>query len=305
MGTSYHVKLLPTSQHTTPQSLEKAVADAIGEVDRAMSTYKQDSELSRLNRHPAGVPFPLSGPLREVFESALEVSRESGGAFDVTVGPLVNAWGFGPDTPEAAPTEAEVAALLDRVGFDKLELTPGGLVKARDDLYCDLSAIAKGYAVDRVALALDALGITRYMVEIGGEVRTRGLNADGVPWRIAIERPDSGFEREAQRIIGLEDISLATSGDYRIFEIGEDGVRRSHTIDPRTGAPVAHSLASASVLHADCARADAYATALMVLGPEDGMRFAEEHAIAALLLARRSDGTFEEYASPAFTRIYP
>lgn len=300
MGTVYTVKVVAQpGGDFSPVATEHAIRERLEEVNALMSTYDPDSQLSRFNRHDSDAPFAVDAPVAEVFAIALEVSRQSAGAFDITVGPLVNAWGFGPDPPAAPPDESAIEGLRARVGYQHLELTEDGrLRKHRPDLYCDLSAVAKGYAVDRVAGALDARGIAHYMVEVGGEVRARGVNERGVPWRIGIERPDPD-RRIVARVVPLRDMALATSGDYRNFRV-VDGVRQSHTIDPRTGRPVAHALASVSVFHPQCAWADAYATALMALGPDEGLAFALGHEIAALFFLHDGHDGFSEITTPAF-----
>ena len=304
MGTSYQVKVV---RGELPQArrgeLQEAIDAELDRVDRAMSTYREDSELSRFNRYAGTEPFELSEGTWEVFRAALEVSRLSGGALDVTVGPLVNAWGFGPGRdmePRAAPiSDDEIAMLRERIGYEKLELLddPEAVRKTRGDLYCDLSAVAKGYAVDRVAEALAGLGERDFMVEVGGEVRAHGANERGGPWRIGIERPQ--LTRGAvQRVVPLANAALATSGDYRNYrEIG--GERFSHVMDPRTGRPIRHRLVSVSVAHPSCMIADAWATALLVLGEDEGPETAARLDLAALFLVRDGDG-HQEVASPAF-----
>lgn len=303
MGTVYQVKVarrdLPEARRA---DLHAAIRGELDRVDALMSTYREDSELSRFNRHAETTPFPLSDATWEVLAAALEVSRLSGGALDVTVGPLVDAWGFGPGAERAAPSAAEVAAIRERVGYDKLDLleAPRAVRKTRSDVVCDLSAVAKGYAVDRVAEALEALGESDFMVEVGGEVRAAGLNDRGQIWRIGVERPQMA-RGAVQRIVPLDGAALATSGDYRNFrEI--DGERISHIMDPRTGRPVGHRLASVSVVHPRCAVADAWATALVVLGPEEGYETAAREDLAVLFLIREDDG-FRELATPAFDRL--
>lgn len=299
MGTEYHVTVAGLTAPEQAEAAQKAVEAALESVNAKMSTYLPDSELSRFNRHDSTEPFPVSPETAEVFRIALEVAALSGGAFDPTVGPLVNAWGFGPDNPAAPPSEAETAALQGRVGWQKVSVgADNTLCKTRGDVYCDLSAVAKGYAVDRAAAALEALGLTRHMVEVGGEVRARGTNPGGRPWRIGVERPRPDG-RAVQEVVALRDAALATSGDYRNFH-EVDGVRVSHTMDPRAGRPVTHSLASASVLHEYCAWADAFATALMVLGPEEGLAFAEKNGLAVSLMIREPDGAFTIRNTPAF-----
>ena len=306
MGTTFEVKvvasLLPEPRQ---QSVREAIRAQLQDIDRKMSTYRDASEISRLNRSRETTPRPLSRETFTVVAEALRISRMTGGAFDVTVGPLVNAWGFGPAPhPAALPTAAEIERLKLRSGWAKIELDPrtSTIRKQEPALSLDLSAIAKGYAVDRLSEVLAQMELTRHMVELGGEVRTSGRNAGGNPWRIAIEKPVSGG-RAFQRILPLENLAVATSGDYRNFHPAEGG-RRSHTIDPGTGRPVRQQLAAVSVVDASCMRADGYATALMVLGEDDGYRLAAEQNLAALFLVRTSEGSFREMETPAFQRLF-
>jgi thiamine biosynthesis lipoprotein len=308
MGTTWAVKVATDSLDGERRvALDRAIGDQLERVDSLMSHYRQDSEVSRFNAAGPGEPVEVSPETLEVVALAQEIAVMSGGAFDVTIAPLVDAWGFGPGpSPAAVPTDEAIAALLDRIGHDELVVDPARstLAKRRESVSLDLSAIAKGYAVDRVARALEAQGVERYLVEIGGELRARGQNRRGEPWRVAIEKPRGGDEGST-RVIGLESGSVATSGEYRNFRIVE-GRRVSHTIDPRTGRPVAHRLAAVSVVDTDCARADALATALNVLGPEDGWRLAVDHHLAALFqVASPSGDAFEDLATPAFEARFP
>ncbi len=301
LGTSFSVKISRMPEGIDPAWLKDQIDLKIDEIDRSMSTYRQDSELSSFNHSRITEWQPVSEALAKLVLEALEISHWSGGAFDVTVGPLVNLWGFGPDPKsQQTPPDAMIAAARERVGYDKLavRLQPPALAKRIPDLYVDLSAIAKGYAVDNVALHLEGLGIHDYMVEIGGELCLKGLSPRGGPWRIAIERPVAKV-REVEKILALTNISVATSGDYRnYFEI--EGRRFSHTIDPRTGRPITHRLASVTVLSHTTRHADALATALMVLGPEVGFARAEKENIKALFIVKNDDG-FVERPTSAFT----
>ena len=302
MGTTYNVKVVyhGTEAYWESQDITAVIEDALTRVNDRMSTYQSDSELSLFNASEETEPYTFSPMTVDVLDIALQVSRQSEGAFDITVGPLVNAYGFGPQGFEEVPTDAERTTLLERVGYLKLALdkTNDTLTKSQPDLYCDLSAVAKGYAVDAVAKALSDLGVEHAMIEVGGEVRTLGLTRLGRLWRIGIERPDPGI-KVLQRVMSLSDISLATSGDYRNFRM-VDGKRISHTIDPRNGKPIDHALASVSVLHESCAWADAYATALMVLGPEEGLAFAEEHDLDVLFIIHDGEDGFREVMTPGF-----
>ena len=307
MGTTFTVKVVSVQMgasrlNTVQNSVELTLAD----VDGKMSTYDPSSELSRFNRTTATDPFPMSADTIAVFRQALEMSAVTDGAFDITVAPLVDAWGFGPSvSPPVPPTGDEIARLRARVGYTKLEVNEVAATVRKTDpaLACDLSAIAKGYAVDRVADLLAAEGFERFLIEVGGEVRAAGTNERGEPWRIGIERPAPGAAA-LQRVVRLRNLALATSGDYRNFyEL--DGRRVSHTVDPRTGRPVTHRLASVSVLDPLCVWADGLATALEVLGPEAGYRVAMEQGWAALFVTREKDGTFSERMTPAFRELAP
>jgi thiamine biosynthesis lipoprotein len=300
MGTWYHIKLAAYPDGLTEDDLQRDADERLHEINRQMSTYLADSELSRFNRYAGEDWFEVSPELATVVTEAQRVAADSGGAFDVTVGPLVNLWNFGPDPqPERIPSDEEIAVARQRVDHRQVEarLDPPALRKFRPDIYVDLSAIAKGFAVDAIAELLDERGVGDYMVEIGGEVRTKGAKLDGQPWRIGIERPVS-TGRLLQRVVELGDDALATSGDYRNF-FDWQGQKFSHEIDPRTGRPVNHSLASVSVIAEDCMTADALATALIVLGPDQALQYAENHDVEVLLILRRGE-EFEEIATPGF-----
>ena len=311
MGTYYRVRAI--TEAADREAIQGFVEERLDAVDRAMSTYRDDSEISRFNRLAAGESFVFSEETWAVLELAWRVREESGGAFDPTVGPLVDAWGFGAPGRDLSPTppaDDHLTLLRQGVGAIELSSTDRRLLKLDAGAALDLSAVAKGWAVDRVSEDLTKAGYANHLVEIGGEVRTAGHSSTGGPWRIAIERPPaqsdpSGAEGPnetlplgLQRVLEFTDGALATSGDYRNYW-ERDGVRYSHTIDPRTGRPVEHALASPSVVHESCAIADAYATALMVLGPQEGLRWADENDIAALLLVYRED-SLEELPSAAF-----
>lgn len=294
-GTSWSVKLLAPA--VDDESAARAVQETLESIDAAMSTYRDDSTISRLNRAPVGAWIAMGPEFATVFEVAREVHEASDGAFDPTVGRLVRAWGFGrDDRPAAAP---DVASLLGSVGLEHLETRrdPPAIRRSHPDVELDLSAVAKGYAVDAVVAALADLGVTRCMVEIGGEVRTLGTGAGDRPWRIGVERPSAGA-RQPLRVVPLQDAAMATSGEYRnVYEL--DGRTVSHTIDPRTGHPVTHDLASVTVVAATCARADAWATALNVLGAEQGATRATSAGVEYLLYTG-ANGEFEEFSSPGF-----
>ena len=303
MGTTYTVKVVSGSHLESEQEQLAAIVQRVVDgVDQTMSTYIPDSEIERFNRHGTD-PCEASADMVVVIAEAQRVARLTSGAFDITVGALVNLWGFGPSGSAPPPDPATLQGLVAVTGFEQIEVNPetGILRKARADCRIDLSAIAKGFAVDRVAEALGERGFGRYMVEVGGEVRARGRKANGEVWRIGIERPDSAG-RAVHLALPLADLSLATSGDYRNFFI-RDGIRISHTIDPRTGFPISHNLASVSVIHASCMTADALATALEVLGPEEGVALAERQDIPALFLIREDEGTYREIRTRVWTAL--
>jgi thiamine biosynthesis lipoprotein len=303
MGTTYTVKVVPKGfDETAKEPLGQRVQRVLDGVDLAMSTYKTDSEIQKFNRSGTEI-FEASEDLVEVVAEAQRVARLTLGAFDITVGPLVDIWGFGPSGSEKAPDEQTLEELVALTGYEQVSVDVEARVlrKARSDCRIDLSAIAKGFAVDEVAGLLEAEGFVDFMVEVGGEVRCRGRNDTGAVWKIGIERPDHRG-RAIQLAIPLANLALATSGDYRNFVI-RDGRRISHTIDPRTGYPIAHNLASVSVIHASCMTADALATALEVLGPDEGLTLADRLEIPALFILRIGDNEFEEVQTRVWTAL--
>lgn len=300
-GTQYHIKVALTDDEGRLENLAGGITGVLEDVDAAMSTWREDSELSRFNRHEQkGEWFPVSDPLFEVLAEAQRVSRLSEGSFDITVGPVVNLWGFGPEArPDQVPPDDVLTQRMADTGYEKLELNAGDkAIRSDYPLYLDLSAIAKGYAVDAVARYLADAGVEAYLVEIGGEVNAHGRKPDGEVWRLAIEKPVSR-ERTVQQVVALENRAMATSGDYRNY-YEADGKRYSHTIDPATGHPISHRLASVSVITDDCMTADAMATALNVMGEERGYAFAVQHDIAAYFIYRAENG-FETKYTPAFS----
>lgn len=299
MGTGFSVKWVAADESQLAELRTEATA-LLAEINRQMSTYIPDSELSRLNRAEPGEPHEVPAELMFVLQEARRISDWTGGAFDVTVGPLVNLWGFGPDGRILhAPDDERIAQLKERIGYRFIHLLPEKHQVLKDgEQYVDLSAIAKGYGVDALARLLESRGINRYLVEIGGELRARGQKPNGEPWRLAIEAPVAGAQRTAQTIISLDQGAVATSGDYRNF-FEENGIRFSHTIDPRTGRPIRHRLASVTVIRPTCAEADALATALMVMGEEQGYNFAKQHNLAAFFISKHGDG-FTTRSTAAF-----
>lgn len=303
MGTTFNVKLYPKPEQLQNNNLFELVNDELIRINSLMSTYIEDSELSRLNQTKAGEPMLLSADNMIVLNESQRLFEASGGAFDVTVGPLVNLWGFGPDgRVTTQPSEQALMAIRDRVGMDLLTIEGNSVTKQHDNLYVDFSSIAKGYGVDQVANLLEGLGITDYLVEIGGEIRVSGQKPDGSAWRIAIERPIAEA-REVQMVIEPKNLALATSGDYRnYFEV--DGVRYSHTIDPTTGKPITHNLVSVSVLHPSSMTADALATMLTVLGPVAAIEYAEQENLPVYLIVKTEKG-FKGIMSSRFEALFP
>jgi FAD:protein FMN transferase len=302
MGTSYNIKASHLPDKITPKDINEQVKQVLDKVSGQMSTYQKDSELSLFNQNPSTDWVAVSAEFYEVIKEALKISQLSNGLFDVTVGPLVNLWGFGPDEMTfATPDEAIIKDRLNQIGYQRLKLKEDGLFVKKDipNLYVDLSGIAKGYGVDQVASLLERLGIMDYMVEIGGEIRVKGRNNKGEPWQIAVEKP-TAEKRMIEKVLAVTDTGMATSGDYRnYFEVS--GVRFSHTIDPRTGKPINHKLASITILSETSMEADALATAIMVLGPDEGFKFAEQNHIAAFFIIK-SDKGFDELMSSAFSQ---
>ncbi|MDN4502570.1 FAD:protein FMN transferase [Alteromonadaceae bacterium BrNp21-10] len=298
MGTTYNVKLVTPESALTQATLQQQIDEALIAVNDSMSTYQQDSELSRFNQSEKGALIAVSPALRKVLNESIRLHQLSAGVLDVTVGPLVNLWGFGPKArPEVVPDDNAIQQAREQVGIEHIQLTDEGLSKDIDDLYVDLSTIAKGYGVDVIAELLEQQNIHDYLIEIGGEMRIAGSKQDGAEWRVAIEKPES-TTRSVQQIISVGDNGIATSGDYRNYH-EENGVRYSHLIDPFTGKPITHNLVSVTVVHPSCMTADGMATAISVMGLEKGITFAEENNLAVMLISREKDG-FKTYNSPEF-----
>ena len=303
MGTSYHVAVLNRDLGAAiPADLGEQLQQRLNALDQVFSTYKPDSEISRINAVEPGQPLSISPDMAKVLRLSHEIYTATGGAFNSAVGPLVDLWGFGPQAePETLPEPAAIAEKLKQVNFSQLAIdqTQRTITK-HNPLRIDLSAVAKGYAVDQLAGLLQAHGITHYLVEVGGELRLSGLNAQNQPWRIGVERPS--LERsDAQKVVALTNMALATSGDYRNY-IERDGVRYSHTIDPRTGQPIRNRLASVTVITSDAATADALATAFMVMGEQATLAYANQQNIAVYLIVKEGEG-FREVQNAFFEHI--
>ena len=308
MGTRFLVKVAAREMSRADhEAVATEIRQRLDAVNGLMSTWDPESELSRFNRHAESSAFAVSEDSLRVFEAAREVSELSGGAFDVTVAPLVQAWGFGARARVPGGLEAsELAGLRARVGWRHIRIDSEAhtLRKLHLDTVCDLSAIAKGYAVDRVAQGLEQLGYRSYLVEVGGELRAGEPKSAAEPWRVAIEAPTEAASgrRQVHQTIALGSIGMATSGDYRSYYL-KDGKRLSHTIDPRSGRPVQHALASVTVLHPEAMYADAFATALNVLGPEAGLVLAQDLGLPAHFIIREQDGRLTSRETEPFTAL--
>lgn len=298
MGTSWSARVV-RPEGLAPDAIRPAIANALDEVVWQMSHWDPDSQLSRFNNAAAGEWRDLPHGFNTVLRAALEAAEMTRGAFDPAIGPLVDLWGFGPAPARTSPPlPDEIAAARTRSGWRRIDHEPGqGRARQPGGARLDFSGIAKGFAVDCAAHALERLGVRHFLVEVGGELRGAGVKPDGTPWWVALERPpehDTGEPDDT--LVALHGLSIATSGDYRRY-FESDGRRYSHSLDPRTGYPVDNGMISATVIHPDCMWADAFATALTVLGFEDGLAFAERHALAALLVKRTAAGCQEALSS--------
>lgn len=298
MGTYYSVKYLAEGELPDEKAIQAEIDARLELVNDQMSTYRKTSELSQFNQQTSGEPFVVSADTAKVVSEAIRLNHLSGGALDVTVGPLVNLWGFGPEgRPDRVPTDEQIAERRAMTGIEHLSVDGNALIKTNPSLYVDLSSIAKGFGVDVVADYLASLGIHNFLVEIGGELQLKGVNGEGQPWRIAIEKP-TAEQQTVQEIIAPGDMGIATSGDYRNY-FEENGVRYSHTINPETAKPISHRLVSVTVLDKSCMTADGLSTAFMVMGPEKALTLANRENIPAFFIVKTDNG-FEEIASNAF-----
>jgi thiamine biosynthesis lipoprotein len=298
MGTTYNIKVVATPEHVESLKLHDKIEAVLKQVNQEMSTYIPNSEISLFNKAPSEEAFDISSGFARVLKESIRLGELSNGKLDITVGPLVNLWGFGPEQrPEKGPSEALLASTLVRVGLKNLHLEGNKLSKGISDLYIDLSTTAKGYGVDIVAELIEANGIDNYLVEIGGEMRLRGFKHTGELWAIAIEKPiqdPSGEQRAVHQVIIPKDNAVATSGDYRNY-FEADAQRFSHIIDPATGKPINHNLVSVTVIHPSSMTADGLSTTLMVMGTEQGMEFAVENNLAALFIFKTEHGFGEQF----------
>ncbi|WP_284154924.1 FAD:protein FMN transferase [Algicella marina] len=301
MGTQYNVIAIAPNRQVQKPAVVAAIETALAEVNAQMSNWDPASEISRINA-AGSETIQLSPALAHVLEGADSVHRASDGRFDVTVGPLIDLWGFGAGTTQPhVPADAEITAAMARTGQSRvLDIQGATLRKSGPEAGIYLSAIGKGHGVDRVAEAVRGFGITDFMVEIGGDLYTSGRNADGTAWQIGIENPVAG-NRSVYRVAEVSDLGMATSGDYRNY-FESDGTRYSHIIDPATGRPILHDTVSATVLTDSAMLADAWATAMLVLGRARGLEIAETEGLAVAFIDRTGD-TFTTTESSRFAAL--
>ncbi len=305
MGTTYNIVAVDVPAGLQADAITKAVTETLAEVNGRMSNWDPNSEISRFNAQKSTDSVRISAQLAQVIRAANEIHAKSAGRFDVTLGPLIDLWGFGARKPEdPVPSDEDIAEASERVGQSRLlslTASPDMLRKARSDTSVYLAAIAKGYGVDEVAATLRDLGLRNFMVEIGGDLLALGKNAEGKPWRIGIERPDA-TNRAVEEIVHLSALGMATSGDYRNF-FEKDGVRYSHIIDAGTGRPITHSTASVTVLADSAMMADGWATALLALGLARGMEISEKLELAAFFIVRDDGLDSKRFKTVASTRF--
>lgn len=308
MGTTYNVIAVDKTAALSPDAIKDAIAAELAVVNGQMSNWDPSSEISRFNNAETTEAVAISPELAKVIAAANEIHIKSNGLFDVTLGPLIEIWGFGARTAESpVPSDEAIAAAQKITGQSKiLSLTsdPLTLRKSLPGTSVYLAAIAKGYGVDQVAAVLKEAGLDDYMVEIGGDLVTSGLNPKGEPWRIGIERPDAGSQT-VEDVVNVSGLGMATSGDYRNY-FEQNGIRYSHIIDANTGRPITHGTASVTVLAPDAMMADGWATALLAMGREPGLKLAEAEGLAVLFIERNSDSGqigFETTVSSQFSKL--
>lgn len=303
MGTTYNITIVDQTGELDAQNVQTTVDATLMTVNALMSNWDPNSEISRFNALTSTEPVEISTDLAAVMKAAMDVHTQSEGQFDVTLGPVIELWGFGAPKPDdPVPTDIEVQSALEKTGQARLvKLGPKTMQKGRPDTSIYLAAIAKGYGVDQVAAQLRRLGVADFMVEIGGDLLAEGTNPNGDPWRIGIERPDES-SRTIEEIIQVSGLGVATSGDYRNF-FSKDGVRYSHIIDAVTGRPVTHQTASVTVLAENAMLADGWATAFLALGQERGMKIAETLDLAVFFIVREGTQDHIEFSTQSSARF--
>jgi len=300
MGVAYHITYVDVAKNSEKlaQARKRQIDKLLEVVNQQMSTYRADSELSTFNRSRETTPFSVSADTAKVVKESIRLAQLTSGKLDVTVGPLVNLWGFGPQMrPNELPSPQVIEQAKSIVGIEYLSVVGDTLIKAIPELYVDLSTTAKGFGVDKIAQYLVAEGVVNYLIEIGGEVRAQGKPNPVREWAIAIEKPVSEH-RAIQQVINPGNNGLATSGDYRQY-FEQDGRRFSHIIDPDTAMPIDHKLVSVTVIHPSCMTADGLSTSVMLMGPIDGLKFVQAQNLAAFMIIKTDNG-FEEVYTDAF-----
>jgi len=309
MGTTYTIKIVKNNflllgdTSKKVEKLKNGIISLLQSINNKMSTYIPDSEISLFNNLKETSWMDISPETAFVLSNSIRISEMTKGTFDITIGQLTNLWGFGPDRkPLKIPSDSEIRLAKEKVGYKKIHVrnNPSSVKKDDQDIYCDLSAIAKGYGVDMVASFLNSNGFYQYMVEIGGEISVRGKNPNGKEWQLGILAPDGS--NEVKKIIAIGDLAMATSGDYHNY-FEEKGIRYSHTINPDTGTPITHKLVSVTIIMKSCMEADALATAINVMGPEKGYEFAVKNLIPLYMIVKKGKG-FKEKMSPAFSNFH-
>lgn len=301
MGTFWRVSLVNIDARQA-QQLQTKIEQQLASDDGLLSTWKNDSALMRFNHAASTAPWKVDPAMADIVTSALRVGAKTAGAMDITVGPLVNLWGFGPDKqPLKTPDQAQIDAAKARTGLQHLTVINRAgeqfLQKDRPDLFVDLSTVGEGYAADHLAQLMEQNGINRYLVSVGGALVSRGMNAQGQPWRVAIQKP-TDRENAVQAVVDINGHGISTSGSYRnYYEL--DGKRISHVIDPRSGRPIQHTLVSVTVIAPTALEADAWDTGLMVLGTEQAKAVAQREGLAVYMISKQGN-SFSSWMSPQF-----
>lgn len=304
MGTTFHISVVHSPENVIDTAkAEQSIQRFLHTLNQQVSIYIPQSGIRQFNRSESTDWQSVDAHFLTLVEHAQTVSAETNGAFDISVSPLIEAWGFGASEAPSSPSAEKITQAMQQIGYQKLQVNSqqNALKKQHPKLQLDLSAIAKGYAVDKISENLSQQGFPNHLVEIGGELYASGTNQHAKPWRIAIEQPDTQESRVTNSVV-VRNLGVATSGDYRNYYI-ENGIRRSHIIDPQTGYPIRHQLASVTVLHTSTMLADAYATAILVMGQERGKVFANKHKLAVFMIIREADGFSTWSNSDAFTAL--
>ena len=304
MGTSYNITIIDNPQDLSARRLERLVENELSAINNQMSNWNSNSEITLINKNSSNEAIPISQQLLEVLTAANEIHYKSNGTFDITSGPIINLWGFGPNRAnKTVPSQKEIDKALNLVGqadLIKITTNPSAVVKQKKGVLINLSAIAKGYGIDRIASLLETRGIKRFLVEIGGDLIASGTNRHGKPWSIGIEFPNYD-RRTVQSVVQINDLAMATSGNYKNF-FKKNGIQYSHIIDPKTGSPIQHNTLSVTVLEKSAMFADGWATAMLGMGIENGMKIANNYGIAVFFITK-DDKRFITASSNAFKAL--